>query len=89
MVSALALHIDKTTEAERARCPPVGVELVLEVDDLREELDRVERAGWPLEEALQARPWGLQDFRILDPSGYYLRITERRASAHVANPPFR
>jgi len=23
------------------------------------------------------RPWGLRDFRIFDPSGYYLRITER------------
>ena len=26
---------------------------------------------------LQDRPWGLKDFRILDPAGYYLRITDR------------
>jgi lactoylglutathione lyase len=24
-----------------------------------------------------ARPWGLRDFRLLDPSGYYWRITGR------------
>lgn len=34
-------------------------------------------AGWPLTEDIQHRPWGLKDFRILDPAGYYLRITER------------
>jgi catechol 2,3-dioxygenase-like lactoylglutathione lyase family enzyme len=64
--------------AERAvRLPPAGVELVLEVDDVAGERDRVIAAGWPLEEDLQDRPWGLTDFRILDPAGYYLRITDR------------
>ena len=72
---------------QEARCPPIGVELVLEVDDLTDELDRVQRAGWPLQEALQARSWGLRDFRLLDPGGYYLRITERRAAMHVAHHP--
>jgi lactoylglutathione lyase len=59
------------------RRPPIGVELVLEVDDIAAERDRVVAAGWPLEEDLQDRPWGLTDFRILDPAGYYLRITSR------------
>jgi len=59
------------------RRPPTGVELVLEVDDVAAERDRVMAAGWPLEEDLQLRPWGLTDFRILDPAGYYLRITDR------------
>jgi lactoylglutathione lyase len=60
-----------------ARLPPAGVELVLEVDDVVGERDRVAAAGWPLEQDLQNRPWGLADFRILDPEGYYLRITSR------------
>jgi lactoylglutathione lyase len=59
------------------RSPPSGVELVLEVDDVTNERDRVAAAGWPLEQDLQSRPWGLMDFRILDPAGYYLRITSR------------
>jgi lactoylglutathione lyase len=64
-------------DARAARLPPAGVELVLEVDDVIAERDRVTAAGWPLTEDLQDRPWGLKDFRILDPAGYYLRITNR------------
>lgn len=26
-------------------------------------------------ETLQERPWGLKDFRIIDPFGFYLRFT--------------
>jgi uncharacterized glyoxalase superfamily protein PhnB len=60
-----------------ARRAPAGVELVLEVDDVAGERDRVVAAGWPLEEDLQDRPWSLRDFRIPDPAGYYLRVTHR------------
>lgn len=64
-------------EVEEAghRRPPTGVELVLEVDDLDAERARVTGAGWPLEEDVVLRPWGLRDFRVSDPSGYYLRVT--------------
>jgi len=57
------------------RRPVTGVELVLEVDDLEQEYARVTAARWPLAEDLTSRPWGLRDFRLLDPSGYYWRIT--------------
>ena len=63
-----------------ARRPPTGIELVLEVDDLDAEHDRVVASGWPIEEQRQDRPWGLTDFRILDPAGHYLRITNRSAA---------
>jgi uncharacterized protein YbjT (DUF2867 family)/catechol 2,3-dioxygenase-like lactoylglutathione lyase family enzyme len=58
-----------------ARRPPTGVEIVLEVADVEAELDRVRRAGWPIEEGLASQPWGQRDFRLLDPSGYYVRLT--------------
>jgi catechol 2,3-dioxygenase-like lactoylglutathione lyase family enzyme len=61
-------------DRERRR-PPVGVELVLEVDDLITDLARVAAAGWPVEEELTRRSWGLSDFRVLDPDGYYWRLT--------------
>lgn len=61
----------------RGRRPPLGVELVLETDDLLGARQRVVDAGWPLEEDLTERPWGLRDVRILDPSGYYWRLTDR------------
>ena len=60
-----------------SRRPPVGVELVLEVDDVHGERDRIVGAGWPLAEDLTTRPWGLTDVRLLDPVGYYWRITGR------------
>ena len=58
----------------RFRRPPGGVEIVLEITDVAAERDRV-AAMWPLEEDLVARPWGLTDFRVLDPAAYYLRLT--------------
>lgn len=58
-----------------ARRPPIGVELVLEVDDLAVERGRVAAAGWPVDQEIAIQPWGLSDFRLLDPDGYYWRIT--------------
>jgi lactoylglutathione lyase len=60
---------------EGARRPPTGVEIVLEVQDIGAERERVRRSGWPVLEDLTDRPWGLTDFRLLDPHGYYLRVT--------------
>lgn len=57
----------------------LGVEIVLEVDDVEEWSDRVAASGHPVFEPLQDRPWGLKDFRVSDPDGYYLRVTSRPA----------
>ena len=57
----------------------LGVEIVLEVDDVDGWRDRVAASGHPILEPLRDRPWGLRDFRISDPDGYYPRITSRRA----------
>lgn len=54
---------------------PSGVEIVIEVEDVSAEFEHVQATGWPLVEGLQARAWGLTDFRLLDPDGYFLRIT--------------
>lgn len=62
---------------EQQRRPPVGVELVLEVDDLEADRARVAAAGWPVAEDITPRPWGLRDFRLLDPDGWYWRLTTR------------
>jgi uncharacterized glyoxalase superfamily protein PhnB len=51
------------------------VEIVLEVPDVDAALEAVERAGCSVVEPLRDRPWGLRDFRLVDPDGYYLRIT--------------
>ena len=52
-----------------------GVEIVIEVDDVDAVLRTVEAAGQAVLTPLGARSWGARDFRIVDPDGYYLRIT--------------
>lgn len=66
-------HFDRNALAGRRG---VGVELVLEVADVDAAYRRVLRSGWSRYEGMVARPWGLRDFRVIDPDGYYLRITE-------------
>ncbi len=58
--------------------PGVGVEIVLEVDDVHAWYTQVHATGYPMIEPLLVRPWGLTDFRVADPDGYYLRITSRQ-----------
>jgi lactoylglutathione lyase len=63
-----------------------GVEIVLELDDLSQVTalhDRCRDRG-AVAEALRLRPWGLHDFRIIDPDGYYLRITHGDAASEPA-----
>ena len=74
-----AAHRDEP-QNRPGRRPPTGIEVVLEVDDLDAEHERVVSHGWPIEEGLVDRPWGLRDFRVLDPAGYYLRLTTKEPS---------
>lgn len=60
-----------------ARAVPQGIEIVLEVGDLVSERDAVIAAGYPLSADLADQSWGLSDFRLFDPDGYYLRFTTR------------
>lgn len=51
-----------------------GVEIVLMVDGVEEYYLKVKDFANVVEE-LVLQPWGLKDFRVEDPFGYYLRIT--------------
>lgn len=53
----------------------LGVEVVLEVEDIKDVYNKVVEKEYPIQAELTKRPWGLEDFRIIDPDGYYLRIT--------------
>jgi len=59
------------------RAVPRGAEIVVEVDDIDKLYDDVRRSGIERLESLSTRAWGLRDFRLTDPDGYYLRFTER------------
>ncbi len=52
-----------------------GVEIVIMVIDVEAYYKKV-KDFITVVEPLVFQPWGLKDFRIIDPFGYYLRITE-------------
>jgi hypothetical protein len=52
-----------------------GVEIVYMVGDIEEYYKKV-REFANVVEPLVKQPWGLYDFRLEDPNGYYLRVTE-------------
>ena len=76
-ISKLPLEDGYFTQSRLAADRGAGVEIVLEVDDVAAYHERALSSGHPVLHELQARPWGLTDFRITDPDGYYLRITSR------------
>jgi len=53
----------------------VGVEIVIEVEDVDAVLAAAEAAHLNVVKPMQARPWKARDFRLADPDGYFLRIT--------------
>ncbi|RNI19514.1 VOC family protein [Flexivirga caeni] len=59
----------------------VGLEMVVEVDDVdlayANAAPHAESCGGSVE-PLADQPWGLRDFRLVDPDGYYLRVTSLR-----------
>ncbi len=57
--------------------PGRGVEIVLEVNDIEAMYRHVVSEKWPRSAELRRQPWGLTDFRLVDPDGYYWRVTSR------------
>jgi predicted enzyme related to lactoylglutathione lyase len=59
----------------RTTKPGYGVEILIGVSDIEKFHEKVKNFA-NVVEPLILRPWGLKDFRIEDPFGYYLRMTE-------------
>ena len=53
----------------------IGVEIVLEVDDLQACYERAAAARARVVSPIRAQPWRAMDFRLADPDGYYIRVT--------------
>jgi hypothetical protein len=56
-----------------------GLELGLTVADLDKTYAKsleFKDKGWKISAGIGRRPWGLRDFRVLSPDGYYVRFTE-------------
>jgi uncharacterized glyoxalase superfamily protein PhnB len=50
------------------------------VDDIQSHYQHVINTQVKLESELTKQDWGMLDFRLADPDGYYLRITSRKIS---------
>jgi lactoylglutathione lyase len=61
-----------------------GVEIIIIVNDIDTYYARVKDFANIVEE-LVLQPWGLKDFRIEDPFGYYLRITSPHNILDIGN----
>jgi dihydroneopterin aldolase len=55
-----------------------GVEIIVTTSELDALYERAKSLD-AIVEPMRQRPWGVRDFRVADPFGYYLRITEKRA----------
>ena len=53
-----------------------GVEIIIPVDQVERFYESVKKFA-KIVQPLQLKKWGRRDFRIVDPFGFYLRITER------------
>ena len=51
-----------------------GVEIVIPVEDIESFYEQLKTFAKVVEE-LKTQPWGLKDFRVEDPFGFYLRFT--------------
>lgn len=72
--------IAQVPDAHPARPRPgqpsgLGVELVVVVADVSALHARAVASGHGQVSPLVTQPWGLTDFRIVDPDGYYVRVT--------------
>jgi lactoylglutathione lyase len=54
----------------------IGVEIGIVAADLDKCHEAAKKSGWTISAGIQKRPWGVRDFRVLAPDGYYLRFTE-------------
>lgn len=54
-----------------------GVEIVFPVEEIDSYYEQLKSNVVEIVADLKVRPWGKKDFRIVDPFGFYIRVTER------------
>jgi hypothetical protein len=70
---------DDPASLSKLRQPPIGVEIVLYTrQNLKEMHARLSGLGMK-PGPIRLQPWGVSDFRLTDPGGYYIRISEGHA----------
>ena len=52
-----------------------GVEIILMIKNINNYYQKLINSKIKISQPLSTKPWGLSDFRIADPNGFYIRIT--------------
>ncbi|PGV58272.1 VOC family protein [Bacillus cereus] len=52
-----------------------GFELIIVVDRIEDVYERCKEKRCTIQEEIQTYPWEMRGFKVLDPDGYFLRIT--------------
>jgi len=66
---------DKLTGSGQGLGIEIGI-VVADLDKAYAAAVKFQDKGWPISTGIVRRPWGVRDFRVLAPDGYYLRFTE-------------
>lgn len=53
-----------------------GVEIIITSNDLDIDHAALHEKDYEIVDEIKERPWGARDFRVTDPYGYYIRITQ-------------
>ncbi|MGR9557638.1 VOC family protein (plasmid) [Rhizobium leguminosarum] len=77
--SRSVLSTDHPLRIDTGQRAGLGAEIVLKVADVEGAYLAAKESGWPVSD-LALQPWGLRDFRLVDPDGYYVRVTSRHTS---------
>ncbi|MGO8036694.1 VOC family protein [Rhizobium leguminosarum] len=78
--SRSVLSTDHPLRIDTGQRAGLAIEIVLKVADVEDAYRAAKESGWPLSD-LALQPWGLRDFRLVDPDGYYVRVTGRKNEA--------
>ncbi|WP_232698471.1 VOC family protein [Brevibacillus daliensis] len=65
------------THTERNTSRGNGFELIIVVDLLEEVYERCRENNYPIEVEIEEYSWDMRGFKIVDPDGYFIRITSK------------
>lgn len=66
-------------DGKRGHSMEIGL-VVADLDKAFAAATEFKNKGWPISSGIVMRPWGVRDFRVLAPDGYYFRFTEGPAA---------
>ncbi|WP_077617523.1 VOC family protein [Bacillus sinesaloumensis] len=74
---SILLHGHYFNQKAKSNVKGNGFELIIVVDALEKVYQRCLNSDYPIEVEVEKYPWDMRGFKIVDPDGYFLRITSK------------